>query len=136
MEGRLTRDVTLTTLPNSDRQVAKTTLAVRRNRKNNAGEYLSDFFPIVAWGKLALLLNKYTSKGSRLTVSGRLQSRSYELNGQTHYITEIYADEMSLADKVQEKPDVSDVAQSSPPQEDDPFSGSPSMEIQEDDLPF
>jgi single-strand DNA-binding protein len=43
----------------------------------------------VAFGKPAEILEKYLSKGSQVYIEGRLQTRNYEKDGQTHYTTEI-----------------------------------------------
>lgn len=43
----------------------------------------------VAFSKQAEILEKYLSKGSQIYVEGRLQTRQYDKDGQTHYATEI-----------------------------------------------
>src|SRR3712207_8421183 len=50
-------------------------LAVNRGYLGKNGEKLVDFIPIVAWDKNAELLAKYTKKGSRINIVGRLQDR-------------------------------------------------------------
>lgn len=49
----------------------------------------TEWHRIVVFGKQAEICEKYLSKGSQLYVEGRLQTRNYEKDGQTHYITEI-----------------------------------------------
>ena len=49
----------------------------------------TEWHRIVAFGKQAETLEKYLSKGSAVFIEGRLQTRSWEKEGQTHYTTEI-----------------------------------------------
>ena len=49
----------------------------------------TEWHRIVAFGKQAEILEKYLSKGSQIYIEGRLQTRSYEKDGQTVYTTEI-----------------------------------------------
>ena len=49
----------------------------------------TEWHRIVAFGKPAEILEKYLSKGSQVYIEGRLQTRNYEKEGQTHYTTEI-----------------------------------------------
>jgi len=56
------------------------TLAIDR-KKDKDGTKKTDFIPCTAWSKGAEILSKYVSKGHRLGVEGRLQSRQYEKDG-------------------------------------------------------
>ena len=58
-------------------KVLKNTLAVKREFKKDE----TDFVNYVAFGKSAELLEKYTQKGSKLLIQGRLQIGSYEKDG-------------------------------------------------------
>lgn len=49
----------------------------------------TEWHNIKVFGKPAEVCEKYLSKGSQIYVEGRLQTRTYEKEGQTHYITEI-----------------------------------------------
>lgn len=49
----------------------------------------TEWHRIVVFGKQAEICEKYLSKGSQIYIEGRLQTRNYEKDGQTHYITEI-----------------------------------------------
>ncbi|MBU1193278.1 MAG: single-stranded DNA-binding protein [Proteobacteria bacterium] len=51
----------------------------------------TEWHRIVVFGKQAETCEKYLSKGSQIYIEGRLQTRSYEKDGQTHYTTEIVA---------------------------------------------
>ena len=51
----------------------------------------TEWHRIVVFGRQAEVCEKYLSKGSQIYIEGRLQTRNYEKDGQTHYITEIVA---------------------------------------------
>lgn len=59
----------------------------------NSGERQekTEWHRIIAFGKPAETLEKYLKKGSQIYIEGRLQTRTYDKEGQTHYITEIVA---------------------------------------------
>lgn len=87
--GRLTKDVDLKQTT-SGTFVANVTVAVNRAIKTE-GQPEADFVPVVVWNKQANNLATYTRKGSLIGIEGRLQTRTYENNGQTHYVTEVIA---------------------------------------------
>ena len=51
----------------------------------------TEWHRIVVFGKQAETCERYLSKGSRIYIEGRLQTRSWEKDGQTHYTTEVVA---------------------------------------------
>lgn len=77
--GNLTRDVEMRTTP-SGQTVANFSLAVSRSWKGQDGQTQeqTSFINCVAWGKVGEIIAQYTSKGSPLLVSGRLDQRSYD----------------------------------------------------------
>jgi len=48
------------------------------------------------WRQLAELCEKYVKKGTKLYIEGKIKTRSYEKDGQTHYVTEIIAEHMEF----------------------------------------
>ncbi len=56
----------------------------------------TEWHRVVAFGKPAEILEKYLSKGSKVYIEGRLQTRNYEKDGQTHYTTEIVVREFQF----------------------------------------
>ncbi|MCP4671139.1 MAG: single-stranded DNA-binding protein [Desulfobacula sp.] len=56
----------------------------------------TEWHNIKAFGKPAEILEKYLSKGSKVYIEGRLQTRTYEKDGQTHYMTEIIVREFQF----------------------------------------
>lgn len=77
--GNLTRDVEMRTTA-SGQNVASFSLAVSRSWRGQDGQQQeqTSFINCVAWGKAGEIIAQYTSKGSALLVSGRLDQRSYE----------------------------------------------------------
>ena len=91
--GRLTKDPDLR-YTQSGIAVARFTLAVDRGFKNQDGEKQADFIPITVWRGAAESCAKYLSKGRLVAVAGRIQTGSYDKDGQRHYTTEVVADEV------------------------------------------
>ena len=92
--GRLTRDPELRRT-GSGKAVTTFNLAVERNFKSDDQE--ADFISCVCWGKIAENTERYCSKGSMVSVDGRIQTRNYENNqGQKVYVTEVIADSVQF----------------------------------------
>ncbi len=77
-------------------------VAVGRQWRDSGGELHEDteWFSVVAWNKLAETCSQYLSKGTRVYLEGRLQTRSWEdqQSGQTRYRTEVIANDMIILD--------------------------------------
>lgn len=95
--GRLTKDVELRTTPQGV-SVCSFTIAVNRRFKNASGEYEADFINCVAWRQTAEFLSKYFSKGRMVGISGSIQTRSWEKDGERRYATEVLAEEAYFVD--------------------------------------
>lgn len=61
------------------------------NDKNGQKQERTEWHRITVWGKLAEICGKYLSKGKMVYVEGKLQTRSWEDNGQKKYATDIVA---------------------------------------------
>lgn len=94
--GRLTKDVNFQYTNGTGKAVASFTLAVNRNFKNHQGEIEADFILCQAWGNIAQALANYTRKGSKLGITGRLQTRSYEKNNERVFVTEVIVSEIDF----------------------------------------
>ena len=128
--GRLTKDVELK-YTGSQTAVATGTLAVNRQFKSANGEKETDFINIVAWRKTAEIIANYTSKGSQIGITGRIQTRNYEGNdGKRVYVTEVVAESINLLDSR------SSNEQQPPQKQERLFSASSPVDIDELDLPF
>lgn len=92
--GRLTRDPELRRT-GSGKAVTSFNLAVERNFKSDEQE--ADFINCVCWGKVAENTERYCSKGSMVSVDGRIQTRNYDNSqGQKVYVTEVIADSVQF----------------------------------------
>ena len=98
--GNLTRDPELRALPNGT-QVCSFSLATNRvyNDRDGNRQESTDYHNIAVFGKQAENCSKYLNKGNSAYVEGRLQTRSWEKDGQKHYRTEIIADRVQFGPK-------------------------------------
>lgn len=101
---RLVRDCEMNFLPNNGTPVAKFTGACDRDFKNKQGEKETDFFNCVWFGKGAEAMSKYLTKGRMFVVTGRLQIRVHEKDGQKRYYTEINVEKVHFCDSPKDKP--------------------------------
>ncbi len=97
--GNLTRDPELRQTPNGQ-NVTSFSLALNRAYKNASGEWqeATDYIDCVCWGPLAERVSQYLSKGRRCLVQGRLQSRSWEQEGQKRSKVEVLANDVTFLD--------------------------------------
>ena len=90
--GNLTKDPETRTTNNGNK-VCNFTVACRRRVKNASGEYESDFINCVAWKKTAEIVTQYFAKGSKIALTGSLQTRTYDAqDGSKRHITEVLVD--------------------------------------------
>ena len=102
--GRMTRDAAISTKDNMI--IARFTIACDRRFKKQ-GQDSADFISCVAFGKTAEFVEKYTHKGIKLEIEGRIQTGSYEKDGVKHYTTDIICENIGFAEsKKQEEPKV------------------------------
>lgn len=97
--GRLTKDPEVRYAANdSGMAIARYTLAVDRRRTGNDGQS-ADFINCVAFGKTGEFAEKYLRKGTKILVSGRIQTGSYtNQEGQRIYTTEVVVEEHEFAE--------------------------------------
>lgn len=97
--GNLTRDPELKSLP-SGVQVCSFGLATNRTYKDKEGQKqeTAEFHNVVAFGRPAELIAQYMKKGRALFVDGRLQTRSWDKDGQKQYRTEIVVENFQFGD--------------------------------------
>lgn len=143
--GNITNEPELRFTPNGS---AVLSFGMATNRRYKKGEEWVDdvtYHNIVIWGQRAQSLAPRVKKGTRLFVSGRLQTRSWDgQDGKKQYKTEIVSDEVSLVSRYNEGPMApADVASATgmksaasleqPAPVDE---GVADVEINPDDLPF
>lgn len=97
--GRLTRDLDVRySQGETATAVARYTLAVERRFKRD-GDQTADFISCVAFGKTAEFAEKYLRQGSKIAVSGRIQTGSYtNREGQKVYTTDVVVEEQEFAE--------------------------------------
>ena len=79
--------------------IARYTLAVNRKYSKNRDEQEADFIPCVAFGKTGEWAEKYVKKGTKLAVSGRIQTGSYtNKDGVKVYTTDVVIEEQEFAE--------------------------------------
>ena len=100
--GRLTRDPDVRySQGDQPMAVARYTLAVdrRRTRSNDPNEQSADFIGIVAFGRSGEFAEKYLRKGTKVIVTGRIQTGSYtNKDGVKVYTTDVVAEDQEFAE--------------------------------------
>ena len=97
--GRVTKDIEIRYTQNQ-KAFARFTLAVNRPKKDEA-----DFISCTAWGKTAEIMEKYVHKGDRVGITGRIQTSTYEKDGQRLYKTEVIVEELEFLENRQRNKD-------------------------------
>ena len=99
--GNLGKDPEVVQLENGGK-LAKFSLATNESYKNNKGERITEtqWHNVVAWGKLAEIVENYLTKGKEVAVEGKLTHRSYETQaGEKRYVTEVRCNELMMLGK-------------------------------------
>lgn len=99
--GNVTRDPEVRQTP-SGQSVCSFSVATNRTWNDATGnkQEASEFHNVVAWGKLAEICGQYMSKGKKVYVEGRLQTRDWDgQDGVKRYRTEIVAENLILLDR-------------------------------------
>lgn len=87
---RMTKDAQI--YEKEDNKIATFCVATERNYKDDNSEISSDYLLCKAFGKTATNIEKYTSQGTLVGITGQMRSRKYEKEGQTHFVTELYVE--------------------------------------------
>jgi single-strand DNA-binding protein len=111
--------------------VARLRIATSESWKKNGEKHeKTEWHNVVFFGKLAEIVRDHLKKGALVYVEGKLQTRSWDKDGETRYSTEIVASEMKMlpsgSGKARETPDASSPAPT----------GKPRTRPQQDDGPF
>lgn len=134
--GRLTRDPDVRyTQGDNSMCIARYTLAVDRRFKRD-GQDTADFIPCAAFGKVGEFAEKYLKKGTKIAVTGRIQTGSYtNKDGQKVYTTEIVVEEQEFAES---KAAQSGQQNTQPAREEESMDGFMNIPdgLDEEELPF
>lgn len=98
--GRLTRDPEVRySQGESSLAIARYTIAVDRRFKRDGDQQTADFITCVSFGKTAEFAEKYYRQGTKVLVTGRIQTGSYtNKDGQKVYTTEVVVEEQEFAE--------------------------------------
>ena len=99
--GRLTKDPEVKKTQ-SGTSVCSFTIAVDRRFKNADGTRQTDFIPCVGWRQVADIIGQYFHQGSRIGITGSIQTRSYDGQNGKVFITEVLVSEIEFIDKKSE----------------------------------
>ena len=110
LTGNICRDIELR-VSQTGKKIIDNTIAVKKEKKNAIGEYESDFVKIVLFDNNAEFLEKYSKKGDKIGVVGKLRVDPYQ-DKEGNHRTDVYV----IVDKVellktssQEKPATKEV---------------------------
>lgn len=98
--GNCGQDPEIKALPNGG-TVATVSIGIGSSWKDkNTGQKQerTEWVRLVFFNKLAEIVQQYVTKGSKIYVEGELRTRSYEKDGQTHYVSEIVVSNMQMLD--------------------------------------
>jgi len=142
--GNLTRDPEMKALP-SGMQVCSFSLATNRvyNDRDGKRQEIADYHNVVVFGKQAENCAKYLTKGSSTYVEGRMQTRSWDKDGQKQYRTEVIADRVQFGPRPGGAPSSAPASGASGSKADDQNDKNASVlpdypedEINPEDIPF
>lgn len=135
--GRLTRDPEVRySQGDNSTAIARYSIAVdRRGRQNNEQQQTADFINIVAFGKAGEFAEKYLHKGTKVLVTGRIQTGSYtNKDGVKVYTTDVVAEDQEFAESKKAGGEDNTQGQPEPISGDEGFMNFP--DDMGDDLPF
>jgi len=137
--GRLTRDPEVRNTP-SGQSVSTIGVATNRVWTDNSGvrQERVEFHDVVLWGKLAEIAGQYLSKGRRVYIEGRLQTRDWVgKDGVKRYKTEIVATNLIMLDGPRGSHSATQADYGTPPPSDPPMDvPAGDDEIRVEDIPF
>ncbi len=130
IKGRISQDLDIKVAQSNNSKVCRFSVAVRDDYKNKDGEYTTQFFNCVAFGKTAEFMESYFKKGQEILLSGRLQNRQWETDsGEKRYATDIIAEKVEFCGSKSE-------SNASPKEETKEGEVTMNIVDDNDDLPF
>lgn len=112
-------------------------VAVQRRFANSQGVREADFISCTAWRQTAEFVCRYFHKGSKIGLTGSLQTRSWQAqDGSKRYATEVVVDEVEFVSAKQEGGGQPAQAQQSQPVSGQQVQMGGFIEVEDDDLPF
>ncbi|MCB2219623.1 MAG: single-stranded DNA-binding protein [Bacteroidetes bacterium] len=132
--GNLGRDPEIMTFDNGVKK-ASFPLATTESYKNREGQRVdtTEWHNVVLWRGLAEVAERFLKKGNQVYIEGKIKTRSYEQEGIKKFITEIFADNMTMLGR-KDSSDSGETQQSQQKPSSKPEE--PEIEAPDDDLPF
>ena len=98
--GRLTRDPEVRYSQGSEPMaIARYTLAVDRRGRKDSNEQNADFIQCIAFRNNGEFAEKYLHQGTKIVITGRIQTGSYtDKDGRKVYTTEVVVEEQEFAE--------------------------------------
>lgn len=93
--GRLVSDPEIVSTENNKKRTY-VTVAVPRSYKNVDGTYDTDFIRCTLWNGIAESTCEYCKKGDIVGIKGRIQTSSYEKDGEKVYSMDVIAEKVSF----------------------------------------
>lgn len=102
LSGNMTRDIEMR-VTQAGKKVGNLSIAI------NEGKDKTEYVNLVAWDKTAELIEQYCRKGDRFACTGRLQTSTWDKDGEKRYKTEVVINTFDFPPKSnsQQKPDMS-----------------------------
>ena len=137
LTGNLCKDNEIKILTNNI-SVLQNTIAVRNDYKNSKGEYESQFINVVAYRNNAEFINKYTTKGSKILIEGKLNCRNYEnKQNQKVYVTDVIVERVELIGTKKIETNENSIESKENTVDEDPFKEfGNEVALSDEDLPF
>jgi single-strand DNA-binding protein len=103
--GNVGQDPSLTFTDSEPHQLSKATFSVatteRHRTRDGDIKQSTEWHRIVVWAPLAKIVDSYVRKGSQIFIEGILRTRTFDKEGQKHFITEVHATNLRLLGKVE-----------------------------------
>lgn len=137
LTGNMVKDIKVE-YTNNNKNYVRNTIAVRKDKKNEEGNYLSDFIDFVVFEKKADYLNTYAKKGDKIEIEGKLRVDTWkDEEGKTHSRAYVVCDKINILTSRIKEPIIEE------PEEENEFKDSSiktiqqsQIEITDEDLPF
>lgn len=139
--GNLTRDPEMR-YNNGNMAIATFSIAINRPKKKDGSDGGADFPRITVFGTQAENCERFLHKGSKVGIVGKIQTGSYEKDGQRFYTTDIVADRVEFLGRAPEPSNDMNSNTVDPKQAQTttatvkPQFNNPWEEVNDDDIPF
>lgn len=128
--GNITKDIELRQ-SNSGKFVVEFSVAINNGKDQQGNELPADFVNCTAWNKTAEILDKYTNKGSKISVEGAIKTQTWvDQQGNKRYKTYVLVDRVELLGRPQQQQNPAQVANQYEPQYNQPQYNQPQYQQQ------